>query len=133
MTVCIRADDGVDRTGLDAQGTADAGVFDYDRHLFRFLLGIQRFHFAAKQVGQLAYAIHAPRRTLVDVCLARGNRLRVGFATGVAALTALRLRQDRLDLLDHRVALDLEPDRRIAEGRAKDDGTECHDRQGNDH
>jgi hypothetical protein len=66
---------------------------------------------------------------LIDVRLAGRNRRRVGLAAGIAALSALRLRQDGLDLLDQRVALDLELDRGEAECRAEDDGAQGHDRQ----
>ena len=66
---------------------------------FSSVFGIQRLDFAAEQIGQLADAFLAAGRAQVDVGLALGDRFGVGLAAGVAALAALRLRQDGLDLV----------------------------------
>jgi hypothetical protein len=125
------ADDGIDRAGLDAQRAADAGVLVDDRHLLRLFLGFQRLDFAAEQVGQALHAFHAARRAQVDVAfIALGDGFGVGLAAGEAALAALRLRQDGFDLLDQRVALDLELDRGKTQRGAEDDGAEGHDGDG---
>src|SRR5690606_41562330 len=57
-------------------------------------------------------------RALVDVGLAIGDGRGVGTAAGIAALAALRLRQDGVDLVDERIALDLEADGGPAQGSA---------------
>jgi hypothetical protein len=125
-----RADDGIDRAGLDAERAADAGRLVDDRHLLGFfdpVLGRQRLELLAQQVGQLAHAFVAARRALVDFGCPVGDCLRVGLATGKAALAALCLRQHRVDLVDQRVALDLELDRGVTQCGAEYDGTERHD------
>jgi hypothetical protein len=43
------------------------------------------------------------------------------------------LRQDGVDLVDQRVAFDLELDRGEAEQRAEDDGDAGHDEEGGEH
>ena len=126
-------DDGIDRAGLDAQGATDAQLLVDDRQLLGFFLGVERFDFASEQVGQLAHAFHAARRAFVDVGLAFRNRFGVGFATGIAALAALGLGQDGIDLLDQRVAFNLELDRGVAKRGAEDNGAQRHDEDGCQH
>src|SRR6056297_3207271 len=107
-----RPDDRVHRTGLDAQLASDAAVLVDYRHQRRFCLavrGIQRFGLATQQVGQCLDPGFAARRTLVDVGLTACDGLGVGAAAGIVALPALGLRQDPVDLLDHRVFVRLPP------------------------
>src|SRR5690606_14816125 len=52
--------------------------------------------------------------------LAIGDGFGVGFAAGVAALAALGLGQQCVDLLDHGIACNPEADRGIAQQRAED-------------
>jgi hypothetical protein len=97
-----RADDGVDRAGLDAQRAADAQRFvdigDRARPL-QAVDGIERNDFAAGDRRQPRDAFGAARRALVDVGRAGGDRFRVGAAAVIAALGALRLRQDVFDAI----------------------------------
>ena len=96
------ADDGVDGAGLDAQGTADTQRFvdvgDRSRP-FEAVDGIERDDFFAQQVGQAHDALRTARRALVDVGAAGGNCFRIRAAAVVAALGALRLRQQVFDLV----------------------------------
>ena len=64
----------------------------------------------------------AARWTLIDVGLAGGNGLGIRPATGKAALTALRLRQDGVDLFGDRVALDAKANGAIAQQQAEQTG-----------
>ena len=130
------ADDGVDRAGLDAEGAADTGLLvdEGDRlRLFDTVFFVERLVLAAKQVGQLAHAFVAAGRALVDVRLALGDRVGVGPAAGKTALSALCLRQDRVDLLDQRIAFDLEMDRGESQRRAEHQGNAGHHEKGREH
>ena len=124
------AKDGVHRAGLDAEGAADAGLFVDHRHhlgLFHPVLLAQRLGVPAQQVGQGQDHRLAAGRALVDVRLLVGDGLGVGAAAGIAALAALGLGQDGVDLVHHRVALHLETDGGIAQQQAEGDGDEGQD------
>ncbi len=90
------ADDGVHRAGLDAFGAADALGLANHRHLGRRGGQGQRQFGHLQQIGQGAKGRGATGWTLVDR-LARGDAFGVRQAAGVAALAALRLRQQGVD------------------------------------
>ena len=87
--------------------TADAGLLVDDRDLLGFFFGVERFDFAPEQVGEFAHAFLTAGRAQVDFGFAFGDGFGVGLAARVAALAALRLRQDGLDFFDQRIALSL--------------------------
>ena len=104
ITVCIRlrrADDAVDRAGLDAQRAADApGLVDRPRAVrgpSAPWAGFSGRHRPAGERGQPRDAFGAAGRAAVDLGLAVGDGLRVAAAIGVAAARALRLRQCGVD------------------------------------
>lgn len=109
-----RCDDGVHqlgcagnrihRAGLCAQRAADAEIFvdERDRRGLEHDVYAERLECDAEQIRQLADAFLAAGRTLVDVRLMVGDGLGVRPATGIAALAALRLRQDGIDLVRYR-------------------------------
>src|SRR4249919_1226602 len=103
-----RADDRVHRAGLDALGAADALGLAHQRHLWRLVHAVRwidRPRRAPEQFRERAYTGLATGRALVDAGLAARDCLRVGLAAGVAALRALRLRQQRFDARGERVQL----------------------------
>nr|GEU28069.1 hypothetical protein [Tanacetum cinerariifolium] len=92
--------DGVHRARLDAQRAADAQAFVDIRHGARPLQavdGIERDDPAAGNGGEPHDAFGAARRALVDVGRAAGNGFGIRAAAVIAALGALRLRQDVFD------------------------------------
>ena len=92
----VGADDGVHRTGLDAERAADAmGLVDA-RHQQRAGLAarqVQRQDGLLQQRGQRGDAFIAAGRAAVDGGCAGGDGVGVGPAAVMAALGALRLRQ----------------------------------------
>ncbi len=104
------ANDGIYGARLDAQRAADAGLFvdEGDRFGFGFCVAAKGFVFHAEQVSQFMDPIIAARWAQIDVRLAFGDGFSVRFATWIAALAALRLGQDCVDLLNKRIAFDLE-------------------------
>ena len=116
MTVCIclaaprMASTG---TGLDTQGAADAQIlFDHRQRrqpLFA-ALRIERLRIPLEQVGEGADGGLAAGRAAIDIGSAVDDRFGVGLAARETALCALGLRQQRVDTLDHRVALAAETD-----------------------
>src|SRR5690606_12947924 len=104
-------ENGIYRTGLDALGAANAFVFTNNRHsfgLFCAVFGIQWLGFNVQQVSQSLDGAFTAGRALVDG-LAIGNCFSVGAAAGKSALPTLGLRKERIDLLNQRVALYLDP------------------------
>src|SRR5690606_30578685 len=87
-----RAGDGVHGAGLEAQRAADAEVLvdEGDRLRLEHRAAAKRLELHAEQVGKLVDAVLAAGRAPVDVRLPGGDRLGVGPAAGIAALTALR-------------------------------------------
>ena len=83
------------RAGLQAQRAADANIFvdESDSGRLEYDILVKRFEFDTEQIRQLAYTFFAAGRTMIDVRFFVGNGLRIGPATGIAALSALRLRQ----------------------------------------
>ena len=115
------ADDGVHRAGLNALGAADAvGLVDIGHFTLRLGGGFaaQRLRLDVEQLRQFQHHLFATRRAFVDH-LAVGHRLGVGAATGVAALAALALRQDRVDLLGDRILLHLKTARGVAQHQSE--------------
>ena len=98
-----RADDGVDRTRGQAQRATHAFGFSNHRDLRRHRrrqTRVERQRLFVEQNRQGADCLRPARRTQIDRRLARRQRARVGAATGIAALPALRLRQNVVDALD---------------------------------
>jgi hypothetical protein len=94
--VFVRAEDGVGRAGVNAQGAADAPGLVHEGHAARGLhavLGVERLYRFAADGGQPLHAFFATGRTLVDVGLALRNGIGIGRAVRVAAAGALGLRQ----------------------------------------
>jgi hypothetical protein len=90
------ANDGVDRTGLDAQGTAYAVFFIDQRCGARTLVpvdGVEWNDGFAEQVGQTCDALLAAGRALVMTGCVGSHGLGIGTTRRVAALGALRLRK----------------------------------------
>jgi DNA-binding IclR family transcriptional regulator len=98
----LRADDRIDRTGLDAERATDALRLVDERNQqgsFLAACGIDRFCGPSRQCGQHDHDRLAAGRTAVDVGRARGHCLSVRPACGEAAPCALRLRQRRVDAI----------------------------------
>lgn len=113
-----RPQDGVNRAGLDAKRAPNAEMLLDARDPFFFVFAsffIKRFGLAIKQVSEGLNCGFTSWRAAIDVCLSSGNRLGVGAATPKPALTALGLRQQCVNLINHRIALDLEPNRGVPE------------------
>jgi hypothetical protein len=90
------ADDGIDRTGLDALGAADAVGFDYDcdqRRLVFATAPIERLGRESEHMRQGARAGITTGRAAIDVGIADGHRFGIRPAARVTALAALGLRQ----------------------------------------
>src|ERR1700733_14903185 len=102
MHLFRRADDGVDRAGLDTKGAADAMLLFDQRQGTRFFDtagGVERDGRQVQQICQGRYSPRPARRAAVDRGLALGHGLRVGHAAGVTALAALGLRQQGIDAI----------------------------------
>jgi hypothetical protein len=96
MHLLGRADDGVDRTGLDAQGTAYAVFFIDQRYGARALVpvdGVEWNDGFAEQIGQTCDAFLAAWRALVMAGCVGSHGLGIGTTRWIAALGALRLRK----------------------------------------
>ena len=113
--------DGIHRTGLNAQGAAYAGAFVDDGKGFCFgnRVFTERLELHAQQFGQFPDALLATRRAAVDVGFPRRDGRGIRLASRVAALPALGLRQDVVDLVHQRIAFGMEFDRGEAQHRAK--------------
>ncbi|MNZ82638.1 hypothetical protein D3C78_1013400 [compost metagenome] len=96
-----RADDGIDRAGLNALGATNAlGLADVgELRRGRATADIQLQHRHLQQFGQGINGFVAAGRTFVDR-LAIGDAFGVRLAPGVAALAALGLRQECVDALN---------------------------------
>ena len=114
MTVCIsllRTEDGVHRAGLDAKRAADADLFVDHCHGFWFFLAVLRVQgqdLDSEQVCQRLDARFPARRALVDVRLARSYRFGVGATARKITLSALGLRQNGVNLINHGVGINFE-------------------------
>ena len=102
MHLLGRTDDGIHRTCLDAQCAPDTCAFiDYgDRPLaFSTMHRIEWNDGFAQQCGDTRYALGTARRALVIACAAGSDRFCIGATSGIAALGALRLRQQIFDTI----------------------------------
>ena len=100
MHVLVGADDGVDRTGLDAQRAADAVRLVDAGHQQRTGLAaaqVERQGGRLQQGGERGDAFVAARRAAVDGGVAGGDGIGIGPAAVIAALGALRLGQQGVD------------------------------------
>ena len=112
---------GIYRAGLDAQGAANTYLFiDYNHGFFAVLamLGVQWLGVHSQQVGQCQYGAFATRRALIDICLTGRHCFCIGTAAGIGALAALCLRQQGVNLVHDRIALDAKPNRGITQYQA---------------
>ena len=115
-------EDGIDRAGLDALGATDAFIFADVGHrfdLFFAMLGIQWQYLDIQQISKRGNGAFATGWTLVDRFTV-GDSLGIGATAGVATLTALGLREQGVDLIDNRVAFDLETNRGKSQQSTKD-------------
>lgn len=106
MHLLGRARDGIDRTCLHAQRAADAQVLVDDRKRSRALdamRGIERDLRLAKQRRETRDAFLSARRALVVARLACRDGVGIRAAGRIAALGALRLRQQVFDALGERL------------------------------
>src|SRR5216684_2173657 len=93
----------IHRTGLDAEGAANAQLLLDPGHRARFMytmFWIERPCFYIKQLGQSVDCHLAAWRALIDIRLAARNRFGIRAAADIPALRALRLRQPRIDGLN---------------------------------
>ena len=79
------------------------------------VFGIEWFGINTQQLGQGLDRGLTTGWALVDVCLTGGDGFGIGAATGVGTLSALRLWQYGIDLLDDGVAFDFEADSRVSQ------------------
>ena len=83
------------------------------------MLGVEIEYLGVEQVGKCNDCRLSSRRALIDGCFAVCNGLGIGSTTRVGALPALSLRQQCVDLIDNRIAFNLEAYRRVAEYQAE--------------
>ena len=103
MHVLAGADDGVDRTRLDAFGATDAVGFDNHGDLWRLVFAtraVERFRRDAEHVRQRVCPGVATGRAAIDVGSIGCHRFGIRPAAGVTALPALGLRKDSVETLD---------------------------------
>ncbi len=108
MHVLAAADDRVDGTGLNAFGAADAiGLGDHgdQRGLLRSASAVVRQGRHAKQTRKRTRACVTAGWTAIDRRKTGRKRFRIRPASRKSALAALRLWQQAIDPLDHRVVL----------------------------
>lgn len=100
MHTFVGADDGIHRTGLNAQGTADAVLFvdaGNPQRARQAARQVQRNDRAVKQRGQRGDARFAAGRASVDARCPIGNRLGIRPATVKPAFCALGLGKAGVD------------------------------------
>lgn len=121
-------EDGVYRTGLNTFCTADAVLFNNERHRgfsFGAVLCIQWSGFHVQQVSKGLNTSLTARRAFVDA-FTRDNSFCIRAATGIPALSALCLGQDCIDLIGNGVAFGAEANRRKAKDRPKHEAKAQH-------
>ncbi|AJK47331.1 hypothetical protein BGL_1c28530 [Burkholderia plantarii] len=102
MHLLRRTDDRIHRAGLHAERAADAELFvDHGEQarVFLAVLDGERDHGLAEQRGEAFDALMAAGRALVVAGAAGGDRLGIRATAVVAALRALRLRQQIFDAI----------------------------------
>ena len=100
MHELVRTDDSIHRTDGSAMRAANAKVLNDERNrLFYIYLGGfgKRDYIAAEQVGQSPNRVFATRRAQVYWDRIVHNCRRIGPASRISALGALRLRQQCVD------------------------------------
>jgi hypothetical protein len=127
-----RAEDGIYRASLDAQGATYTDCLVNYSYCFGFFLAIFRVEFQnlfAQQVGQCLDTGGAARRTLIDFGFTGCDGLGVWTATWKATLPTLRLRQYLVDLLHHWVGIGTKPPRYPSQAQSEDSSqcTEAED------
>jgi len=125
MHLFARAYDGIHGTGLDTQGATNTYFFINYRHRAGFFFAVFRVEWlglTTQEIGQSLDSCIAAGRALVNVCLAVSNGLCIGQATRVSALCTLGLRQQCINLVNHRIAFDPEPRRSPAQAKAEYQG-----------
>jgi hypothetical protein len=96
-------DDRIDRARLDTQRAADTKRFIYHCNGRRFgsaKVRVDRFESDAEQRGEFARTVLSAGGALVGSGASRGERLGVRPAAAIAALAALRLRQQSVNACD---------------------------------
>ena len=99
---------GIHGAGLDTFSATDTFVFTNPCHhgfFFYTVLRIERLRLHIQQVSQCLNSLLATRRAFIDR-ITVGNRFGVGSTAGIATLPALGLREQRIDLIANRIALD---------------------------
>jgi len=101
-------DNRIDGAGISAMHTADTqGLIDNgDRRLNPF---DQRHGFPAQEVSKAPYRGFATWWTEINRCGAVDDSLRIGAATGISTLRALRLRQQVIELFHKIVGVGGQP------------------------
>jgi len=95
----MRANNGINGTGIAAMRAADAQGFIDDRN--RWLRrGDERLDVSAKKIGKSPHRFFAARRAEVDCRAAVDNCCGIRATSGKAALSALCLRKQVIDLFD---------------------------------
>ena len=97
------ADDRVYRTGLYAFGAANTVRFHDHRDQRRWLFTTTAVVGQGRQIQQMCQCTRSgitTGRATIDACIASRHRFGIRAATVVAALTALRLRQDAVETFD---------------------------------
>ena len=101
-------ENGIHRAGLNTFCAANAFIFSDQGHNRLFLyavLSVQRLGLDVQQIGQRLNGLFTTGWTFVDR-IAIGDRLGIGSAPRIATLTALCLREERIDLLTDGVPFD---------------------------
>ena len=127
---------GIYRASLNAQGAADAKVFDdYGDFAWFFYASfrIERHHISVEQIRQCLDAGFTARRAPIDFRFSAGDGFRVWPATGEVTLTALCFWQQCLDLIDDRIIIRTVTDSGETQHEAKNTGKTCDGDDGRKH
>ena len=127
-------ENGIDRTGLDALGAADALVLADDRNpldLLNAMLRVQGFRLDTQQIGQCLDGGFTTGRALVNAA-APSNGFCIGPATRIATLPALGLWQEGINLVSQWITFHLEPLSGKAQQAAEHNGQGQENQNGNE-
>ena len=111
MHLLCRAKNGIDRACLNALCTANTDFFVDPRDSFGFFRAVFRVEWlrlAIEKIGKCHDSGFSPWRALIDIGFIFGNGRCIGAAAGKTALSALGLRQQRVDLVDDWVTFNFE-------------------------